>query len=569
MKSSYGIRGTSVQRTARGLLKAFAGTGVLVVAASLGCSAEVGEESAIAVGTTQDELYWRSAAVWDKRDVSVCWTFSGFAAEKALVKAALKGQRSWAAAGNINFVGWGSCGTADIRINNGNNRSEVGKQSSGATDMWLDFRSAPEDFYLVCLAHGLDRNECITTNAVHEFGHAVSYLHEQNRDDVSVPGSCEDQTDDGLEGDSTFGGFDTDSVVGYCNFSTEVSSMDRRGTERIYGPRFGDSPTLGDYNADGRQDLFCRDVISGSEYVDYASTSGQFDGSDWSAALGWCNTGDHRRMFQGDFNGDGRTDLLCFGMNSGDQFIDYANSSGQFGGTDWSAGLAWCNESESRRLYVGDFNGDGRDDLLCHDRVNGGEWIDYASTSGQFGGTNWSSAAGWCNSGSSRRLHVGDFNGDGRDDILCHDLVNGSEWIDYASTSGQFAGTDWNASLAWCNFDGAAVFVGDFNGDGLSDLVCHSGESGNRWIDFATTSTQFGGTDWSAGNGYCSSWGSRLFVGDVNGDNRDDLVCHRIATGTSVNGTTYVDYANSSGQLAGTDWSLASWCAGSDSRELM
>src|SRR5262249_34828492 len=160
---------------------------------------------------------------------------------------------------------------------------------------------------------------------------------------------------------------------------------------------------------------------------DYASVTGQFNGTDWTAGNSWCNDSDTRRLYNGDFNGDGRGDQLCFDIDSGSVWIDYADASGHFAGHDFSAALGFCNAADSRRLIARDFNGDNRDDLLCFDRNSGPMWIDYASATGTFAGTDWSAANGWCDATESRRVHIGDFNGDGRDDLLCHDLVNGDE----------------------------------------------------------------------------------------------------------------------------------------------
>jgi len=36
---------------------------------------------------------------------------------------------------------------------------------------------------------------------------------------------------------------------------------------------------------------------------------------------------------------------------------------------------------------------------------------------------------------------------------VCHNVRSGAKWIDYASASGQFAGTDWSISSGWCSHD--------------------------------------------------------------------------------------------------------------------
>ncbi len=285
---------------------------------------------------------------------------------------------------------------------------------------------------------------------------------------------------------------------------------------------------LGDFNNDGRDDMLCHDKSNGDKWIDYSSGSGQFGGTNWSAALNWCSH-NNGRLHIGDFNNDGRDDMLCHDVSNGDKWIDYANSSGQFGGTNWSAALNWCIGSNAQ-LFVGDFNNDGRDDMLCHDKSNGNKWIDYANSSGQFGGTDWSAALNWC-IGSNAQLFVGDFNSDGRDDMLCHDKANGNKWIDRANSSGQFGGTDWSAALGWCTGPNAQLFVGDFNSDGRDDMLCHDKANGNKWIAFANSSGNFEGTSRQWNPGWCGHAAGQLLVGDFDANGASDFLCHDTGNG--------------------------------------
>ncbi|KIG19274.1 hypothetical protein DB30_03830 [Enhygromyxa salina] len=167
----------------------------------------------------------------------------------------------------------------------------------------------------------------------------------------------------------------------------------------------------------------------------------------------WC-TGSTQELFAGDFNGDSATDYLCHGTDNGKKWIDF-QSGGAFGGTDWVRSANWCLDS-SGELLVGDFNGDGRDDMLCHGSST--KWIDYADANGEFWGTDWSAASTWC-TGSNAVLYTDDYDGDGRDDLYCYNKVSDTKYLDYADANGQFGGTDWtgptttNAKIkaAWNN----------------------------------------------------------------------------------------------------------------------
>jgi hypothetical protein len=389
----------------------------------------------------------------------------------------------------------------------------------------------------------------------HELGHVLGFRHEHIRDETVCPREANPWR--------ALTPYDAGSVMHYnpnCGFDNiagpyRLTSLDRLGAAMIYGTSNDYQPGLNDYQGDGRDDLLCRDGADGTKWVDFADGSGRLNGTDWQGAPGWCSHA-NTRLVVGDFNGDNGPrpdDLLCHDPTSGFLWIDYA-SGGTFGGTNWQRDARFCNH-EAARLLVGDFNGDGSDDLLCHDHTSGYKWIDYAS-GGQFNGTNWERNGLWCNHDTGR-LFIGDFNADGRDDLLCHDHDTGMKWVDFANASGQFLGTDFQGGGSFCSHDQGRLFVGDFNGDNRDDLLCHDVTTGTKWIDYADGAGHFGGPNWSIATTWCSHAQARLFVGDINGDNRDDLLCHDVSSGMK-----WVDYADSSGRFLGNEWQIDShWCA--------
>jgi len=271
-----------------------------------------------------------------------------------------------------------------------------------------------------------------------------------------------------------------------------------------------------------------------------ASATFKTGSTDWEANLGWCSHSSGALYF-GDFNRDGRDDMLCHDTDTGYKWIAYAkNGSNRFTGTDWEANLGWCNH-DSGELYIGDFNRDGRDDLLCHDIDTGYKWIANAkNASNRFTGTDWQANLGWCNHDSGE-LYIGDYNRDRRDDLLCHDNNNGYKWIAYAKTgSNRFTGTDWEANLGWCNHPGGELYIGDYNRDGRDDLLCHDTDNGYKWVAYAkNASNRFTGTDWEANLGWCNHASAELYTGDYNRDGRDDLLCH-----DNNNGYKWVIYSD-------------------------
>jgi hypothetical protein len=199
------------------------------------------------------------------------------------------------------------------------------------------------------------------------------------------------------------------------------------------------------------------------------------------------------------------------------------------GSTDWEAPLNWCSHATGE-LHIGDFNRDGRDDMLCHDTSTGHKWVARARGNGSFNGTDWEAPLNWC-SHATGELHIGDFNRDGRDDMLCHDTSTGHKWVARARGNGRFNGTDWEAPLNWCSHAGGELHIGDFNGDGRDDMLCHDTSTGHKWVARARGNGRFNGTDWEAPLNWCSHASGELHIGDFNRNGRDDMLCHDTDTG--------------------------------------
>jgi hypothetical protein len=277
----------------------------------------------------------------------------------------------------------------------------------------------------------------------------------------------------------------------------------------------------GDFNGDGRGDILAVDRGTGWGYKDVfvALSDGQrFNG----AGVKW---GDYYGLDTevpevGDFNCDGRDDLVRFTRGSkADVFVNLSDGKRFDLSYRWHDSFAAGNEVP----MIGDFNGDGCDDIATFTRGSTGDVFVALSNGHTFVG----SGIRWHDSFAFDKEvpAVGDFNGDGRDDIATFTRgVLGTQHKDVfvaLSDGKRFNGNgaNWYSATAPVNYVPA---VGDFNGDGRDDIV--SFNRGSKPYVFVSLSD---GKRFNSGLQWHDNFaaGTELpGTGDFNGDGRDDIV---------------------------------------------
>ena len=258
---------------------------------------------------------------------------------------------------------------------------------------------------------------------------------------------------------------------------------------------------------------------------------------------------------QNDFNGDGRSDILW--RNDNGQLVDWlGNAVGGFAGN--GAHSASTEPADWQVAATGDFNGDGRVDILWRSTSTGAiaDWLGTASGGFAGNGANSTSsiATAWQVAG------IGDFNGDGRSDILWRNPTTGqiADWL--GTANGGFAGNGAHSanaiSIAW-----AVAGIGDFNGDGFSDILWRNTTTGRIADWLGTPNGGFTGNGANSGSGVSASW-RVAGIGDFNGDGHSDILWLNPTTGqvTDWLGTANGGFADNSTHASitvSTDWQVA------------
>jgi hypothetical protein len=168
-------------------------------------------------------------------------------------------------------------------------------------------------------------------------------------------------------------------------------------------------------------------------------------------------------------------------------------------------------------LAVADFNGDGNPDLAVANQSSNNVTVLMGDGSGGF--TPFS-ASPFPVGAAPDSVAVGDFNGDGKADFAVANFNDGTVTVYLGDGMGGFTATP--GSPITVGKQPGTIAVGDFNNDGIQDLVTANTSAGNATIllgDGAGNFTQAASSPFTAAGASAKG----VAVGDFNADGTQDL----------------------------------------------
>jgi subtilisin family serine protease len=273
-----------------------------------------------------------------------------------------------------------------------------------------------------------------------------------------------------------------------------------------------------DHSGDGKSDILWRNSATGENYL-YP-----MNGTAILATEGFLRTVADQSwqvVGTGDFDGDGKADILWRNSATGQNYIYFMDGRTIRSSEGFIRTVA---EQSWSVAGVGDFDGDGKDDILWRNAATGETYVYFMD------GKTIKPSEGYLRTVADPNWQiagVGDFDGDGKADIVWRNSVTGQNYlypVDGLSIKPSEGFIRTVADVDW-----KIAGVADFDGDGVADILWRHGATGENYL------YPMIGTSVKPSEGFLRTvadlnW-QIVATGDYDGDGKSDILWRHSASG--------------------------------------
>ncbi|OJH38344.1 hypothetical protein BON30_24730 [Cystobacter ferrugineus] len=472
--------------------------------------------------------------VWSstqKLRISYCVSTSFGSNYDRVVQAMNQASKDWEDAAHVAFM-HNSSQDSNCTASNANVVFDVRPAPSSATysarAFFPDYARSSRNLLIHSSAFG-SLTWTLTGILRHELGHTLGFRHEHTRPEA---GTC---YEDGNWRELT--SYDSASVMHYphCNGGNSgdlvLTPRDKSGAQSVYGA--GLQAVVGDFNGDGRQDLFSYKPGDNQAWVSWSNGINSWTRSSiLYAGYDFWDPADRAVVF--DFNNDRRDDLFFYRPGKGAAFVLRSNGDGSFTAVYGGGGIGGYDMTDPNdKALALDYDGDGDDDLFLHRPGAGFAYVLRSNGDGSFTTVYGGLGIGGYDLGDTRdQALVLDFNNDGRDDLFLYRPGGGAAYVLRSNGDGSFSHVYGGGGIGGYDMtdpnDKALAL--DYDGDGDDDLFLHRPGAGFAYVlrsnGDGSFTTVYGGL--GIGGYDLGDIRDQALVFDFNNDRREDLFLYRL-----------------------------------------
>jgi len=260
---------------------------------------------------------------------------------------------------------------------------------------------------------------------------------------------------------------DGDGTMTFTTYANPINTGAVNGGTAIY---------VGDWNGDGMTDVMWYDKSDGYNY--WFVNNGDMTFTTYANPINTTAINRGTRIYVGDWNGDGMTDVMWYDSSDGQNYWFVNNGDMTF--TTYANPIETTAINSGTAIYVGDWNGDGLTDIMWYDSSDGQNY--WFVNNGDMTFTTYANPIETTAINSGTAIYVGDWNGDGLTDIMWYDSSDGQNY--WFVNNGDMTFTTYANPIETTAINsGTAIYVGDWNGDGLTDIMWYDSSDGqNYWF---------------------------------------------------------------------------------------
>ena len=262
----------------------------------------------------------------------------------------------------------------------------------------------------------------------------------------------------------TNGGGGTSVVSVYRNISIPGTIAFAQKADYSVGSNIG-NPAIGDLDGDGKPDLVIPNG-NGSNVISIFKNNSSMGNISFLPKVNYVVGSLPESVAINDLNGDGKPDLAVAHSNS--TYVSILKNTSTTGLISFAAKIDYPTNSGAYDIHVTDLEGDGNPDIIVANSASNNFSI--LKNNGTNGAIGFATKVDYATGNTPYGISIGDINGDGKVDIAVANNDNNTVWV-FPNTS-----SNGNITLASkVSFSTGnqprTVSLGDFNGDGRPEMV--------------------------------------------------------------------------------------------------